>query len=86
MHLNHFSEFIRGEVCLSVCKTGFHLHAVSVEEANVGEIVWVGPVAQAQQQLPVHTSQTVDCLVKVVLSMAVGAGGFLRYGDAVIRN
>ena len=48
MSLNHgFIKFLQGEVCLSVCKTGFYLHAVSVEEANVGEVVWVRPVAQA---------------------------------------
>ena len=52
-------------VCLSVWKTGFHLHAVCIEEADVGEVVRVVPVGQAQQQLPLHASQAVDLLVKV---------------------
>ena len=56
-------------VRLSICrwKTGFHLHAVCIEEADVGEVVRVVPVCQAQQQLPLHASQPVDLLVKVGL-------------------
>ena len=53
---------------MSVWKTGFDIHAVCVEEADVGEVVRVGPVRQAQQQLPLHASKTVDLLLKVFIN------------------
>ena len=71
MLLQHFSKFDCGPcVCLdlSVWKAGFHIHAVCVEEADVGEVVRVGPVGEAQQQLPLHTSQAVDLLLKVFIN------------------
>ena len=62
---------------MCVWKTGFDIHAVCVEEADVGEVVWVGPVGQAQQQLPLHASQAVDLLLKIYINGADGV--VLRY-------
>ena len=56
--------------CPVVC-----LHAVCVEESNVGEVLRVRPVRQAQHQLPLDAAQTVDCLGR---RGAFKNGGFLN--------